>query len=110
MDADSMMKFEIGAPVSKAAGRREARDARRLNQHYKMRRTRLIIALKILGLIRDNFSEEFKKIEERNTKTFLPYPENLQKEDEAFFAVDLKRIQETSRIKYWKTGTIILKN
>ena len=48
MDADSMMKFEIGAPVLKAAGRREARGARRLNQHYKLRRTRLITALKIL--------------------------------------------------------------
>ena len=73
MDADSMMKFEIGAPVSKAAGRREVRGARRLNQHYKLRRTRLIKALKILGWIPDDFSVEYKKIEKRNTKTFLTF-------------------------------------
>ena len=31
MDAYSIMKFEIGAPVLKAAGWREVRGARRLN-------------------------------------------------------------------------------
>ena len=55
MDADSMMKFEIGVPVSKASGRREVRGARRFKQHYKLRRTRLITALKILGWIPDVF-------------------------------------------------------
>ena len=73
MDADSMMKFKIGAPVLKAAGRREARGARRLKQHYKLRRTRLITALKILGWILDDFSVEYKKIEKRNTKTSLTF-------------------------------------
>ena len=110
MDTNCIMKFEKGAPVSKAAGRRQARGARRLNQRYKLRRTRLITALKILVWIPDDFSVEFKNIEKRNTKTFLPYSKNLQKEDAAFFKADLKKLPKMSRIKYWKTKTIIFKN
>ena len=73
IDANCIMKFEKGAPVSKAAGRRQVRGARRLKQHYKLRRTRLITALKILVRIPDDFSVKFKKIEKRNTKTFLTF-------------------------------------
>jgi CRISPR-associated endonuclease Csn1 len=62
MDADAMNKFETGNPESKAAGRRQARGARRLNQRYKLRRTRLIEALKILDWIPPTFPVDFKKL------------------------------------------------
>lgn len=87
MDADAMNKFETGNPESKATGRRQARGARRLNQRYKLRRTRLIEALKILGWIPKTFPSEFKKLEKHNINTLLPISESLKKEAEDFFGI-----------------------
>ncbi|MDO8999510.1 MAG: hypothetical protein Q7W45_07075, partial [Bacteroidota bacterium] len=66
MDAEAMNKFESGNPESKATGRRQARGARRLNQRYKLRRTRLFEALKILDWIPKEFPTDFKKLEKHN--------------------------------------------
>lgn len=85
MDADAMSKFETGVPESKAAGRRQARSARRLNQRYKLRRTRLIEALKILGWIPPTFPIEFKKLEKHNINHHLPFSEDLKLEAASFF-------------------------
>ena len=72
MDANDISDFEAGTPVSKAANRRQARGARRLNQRYKLRRTRLITALKILGWLPDSFPVEFKKLNKHNINQHLP--------------------------------------
>lgn len=91
MDADAMSKFETGNPESKAAGRRQARGARRLIQRYKLRRTRLIKALKILDWIPKEFPIDFKKLEKHNINKYLPFSENLQKEAANFFGVAGKK-------------------
>lgn len=91
MDADAMNKFETGNPESKATGRRQARGARRLNQRYKLRRTRLIEALKILGWIPIAFPTDFKKIEKHNINIFLPFSEELKKEAADFFGLSWKK-------------------
>lgn len=85
MDGDAMNKFESGNPESKAAGRRQARSARRLNQRYKLRRTRLLRALKILGWIPQEFPIEFKNLLKHSINSFLPYPEELRNEAIKFF-------------------------
>jgi len=87
MDADSMNKFESGNPESKAAGRRQARGARRLNQRYKLRRTRLIEALKILKWIPETFPTDFKKLDKHNINEYLPFSEKLKKEVADFFGI-----------------------
>lgn len=87
MDADAMNKFETGIPESKAAGRTQARGARRLNQRYKLRRTRLIEALKILGWIPNEFPINFKEIKKFNINYLLPFSESLKKEVADFFGV-----------------------
>lgn len=88
MDADAMNKFETGNPESNAKGRRTARGARRLNQRYKLRRTRLIKALKILGWLPDTFPEDFKSLKEKhNINEYLPFPDGLKKEAAEFFGV-----------------------
>lgn len=87
MDADAMTKFETGTPESKAAGRRQARGARRLNQRYKLRRTRLIEALKILEWIPKEFPVEFKKLEKHNINEYLPFSQKLKDEAATFFGV-----------------------
>ena len=71
MDADAMNKFETGIPESKATGRRQARGARRLNQRYKLRRTRLIEALKILGWIPESFPLHFKNLKKHSINVWL---------------------------------------
>lgn len=91
MDADAMNKFETGVPESKAAGRRQARGARRLNQRYKLRRTRLIEALKIIGWIPNEFPTNFKKLGKHNINEFLPFPGELKKEASAFFGITEKK-------------------
>lgn len=88
MDGDALNKFETGNPESKAAARRQARGARRLNQRYKLRRTRLIRALKILGWIPDNFPNDFKNLTTHSINTYLPYTENLKKEAAQFFGIE----------------------
>ena len=87
MDADSLNKFESGNPESKAAGRRQARGARRLNQRYKLRRTRLIEALKILKWIPETFPTDFKKLDKHNINEYLPFSEKLKKEVADFFGI-----------------------
>jgi CRISPR-associated endonuclease Csn1 len=87
MDADAMSKFETGSPISKAAGRRQSRGARRLNQRYKLRRTRLIVALKILKWIPESFPLEFKKLKKHNINTYLPFSDSLKKEVAQFFGI-----------------------
>jgi CRISPR-associated endonuclease Csn1 len=91
MDADAMSKFESGNPESKAAGRRQSRSARRLNQRYKLRRTRLIEALKILGWVSEAFPTDFKKIEKHNINEYLPFSVKLKKEAADFFGISDKR-------------------
>jgi len=98
MDADAMSKFETGNPESKAAGRRQARGARRLNQRYKLRRTRLIEALKILEWIPYSFPADFKKLNKHNINTYLPFSEDLKKEAAEFFGITDKKT--TNGIQY----------
>ena len=114
MDADAMKKFETGTPESKAAGRRKARGARRLNQRYKLRRTRLIEALKILEWMPKDFPTDFNKLEKHNINTYLPFSESLQKEVADFFGVtgrkttkdEAYKISEDWIIYYLKTKAI----
>ncbi|HVZ96617.1 MAG TPA: HNH endonuclease domain-containing protein [Chitinophagaceae bacterium] len=91
MDADAMNKFETGNPESKATGRRQARGARRLNQRYKLRRTRLIEAFKILGWLPDEFPTEFKKLKKHNINKYLPFSDELKKEASEFFGIAGKK-------------------
>lgn len=87
MDNDAMSKFESGNPESKAAGRRQARHARRLNQRYKLRRTRLIEALKILKWIPDDFPISFENLTHHNIKSFLPFSDAMKNEAAVFFGI-----------------------
>ncbi len=87
MDGDAMSKFESGNPESKAAGRRQARGTRRLNQRYKLRRSRLIEALKILEWIPKDFPTGFKKLSKHNINTFLTFSDSLKKEAADFFNI-----------------------
>lgn len=93
MDADAMSKFETGNPESKATGRRQARGVRRLNQRYKLRRTRLIEALKILGWLPAEFPTEFKRLKKHNINKYLPFSDELKKEAAEFF--DISGIRTT---------------
>lgn len=54
-DPELMSNFEKGQAASKNAKRRQARGARRLRQRYKLRRARLVIALKELGWLPESF-------------------------------------------------------
>ncbi|HRF25115.1 MAG TPA: hypothetical protein PLR98_13160, partial [Chitinophagaceae bacterium] len=91
MDGDAMSKFESGNPESKAAGRRQARGVRRLNQRYKLRRTRLIEALKILKWVDVDFPTEFKKISKHSINSFFPFSDDLKKEAAVFFNITGKK-------------------
>lgn len=91
MDADFMNKFESGTPESKAAARRQARGSRRLNQRYKLRRTRLIEALKIVGWIPKEFPSDFKGLNKHSINDYLPFSEDLKKEAADFFGVASKK-------------------
>ena len=120
MDGDALSKFESGAPESKAAARRGARSARRLNQRYKLRRSRLVEALQILEWLPDNFPNEkrepnlFKKLDKHNINTFLPYSSELIKEVADFFEISDKKtskgeayeISEDWIIYYLKTKAL----
>jgi len=87
MDGDAMTKFETGNPESRAAGRRQARSARRLNQRYKLRRMRLIEALKIVAWIPKEFPTDFKKLSNHSINTYLPFSTALKKEAADFFNI-----------------------
>lgn len=91
MDADALNKFEAGIPESKAAARTQARGARRLNQRYKLRRTRLIEALKILEWLPKEFPTNFKNLNKHNINQLLPFSDNLKKESADFFGVTGKK-------------------
>ncbi len=114
MDGDALNKFESGVPESRAAARRQARGVRRLNQRYKLRRTRLLQALKILGWISNDFPTEFKRLSKHDINQFLPYSNELIKEAEEFFEInELKttrgldyHISEDWIIYYLKTKAI----
>lgn len=80
MDGDAMSKFESGNPVSKTADRTQARGARRLLQRYKLRRTRLIKTLQLLGWITENFPVDFDKIDKFNINDFIPFSEKTKEE------------------------------
>ncbi len=67
MDGDALQKFEKGNTVSKNADRRQSRMSRRLKQRFVLRRTRLITALKIAGLVPDSFPIDFKAAENENS-------------------------------------------
>ncbi len=69
MDGDALSKFESGNPVSNAANRRGARSARRLLQRYKLRRGRLIKALKIIGWLPHTFPDTFMDVESKSQPT-----------------------------------------
>lgn len=60
MDGEMLGNYEAGVSVSQTANRRQARGSRRLKDRYKLRRQRLITALKILGWIPDNFQPGHK--------------------------------------------------
>ncbi len=51
MDATMLIDFEKGKPTTKNVARRQARGARRLLQRYKLRRSRLVNVLQLLGWI-----------------------------------------------------------
>lgn len=54
-------EFESGNTITKNAKRRQARGARRLNQRYKLRRQRLITALRELGWMPEELGRTFTK-------------------------------------------------
>ena len=80
MDGDSMTKFESGNPESNAANRRNARGARRLLQRYRLRRSRLIKTLQLLGWMPDNFPINFEIIEKFNINDYIPFSEETKSE------------------------------
>lgn len=62
VDGDYLQKFESGGQAeTKAAARRIKRGSRRLKHRYKLRRSRLITVLKILGWVDESFPDDFKK-------------------------------------------------
>ena len=91
MDGAALSKFESGISETKAAARRMARGARRLNHRYKLRRSRLIETLQILGWIPIDFPNErkdlkiFKKLDKHKIQDYLPYSKELIAEANQFF-------------------------
>ncbi len=85
IDGDYLQKFESGAQAETKAGfRRGKRGSRRLKHRYKLRRTRLIKLLKLLGWIDGNFpldeSRKFKQNINENgyslkISSYLPFSE-----------------------------------
>lgn len=98
MDAASMNNFEVGNPESKATARRQARGARRLNQRYKLRRTRLIEALKTLDWLPKEFPSNFKGLGKHNINDFLPLSQSIKEEAASFFGISEKKT--TKNIPY----------
>lgn len=96
MDGEALSKFESGTPISRAAGRRMARSARRLNHRYKLRRTRLIKALQILGWLPHDFPTEFKKLTHHSINQYLPYSEELRREAAEYFGIAGKKTAKGS--------------
>lgn len=104
MDGDAMQKFESGNPMSKNADRRMARTARRLKQRFKLRRSRLIDALKILQWLPVDFPTDFKLYAESNQDKpfsishYLPF--DLSTIEEAHNAFGTSNISEDWVVYY----------
>ena len=90
MDGDALQKFESGNTVSKTADRRMARTVRRMKQRFKLRRTRLIQALKTLGWIPGEFPLDFRQPEMRPfvLKDYLPFESATIEEARRAFSVE----------------------
>lgn len=78
--------FEAGKSISKAADRRMARGARRLLQRYKIRRERLILALKEIGAFPNDFPEKFDYRGNTNINEIVPFDENSITEAKKYFS------------------------
>jgi len=93
VDGDALQKFESGGQVeTKAASRRQKRGSRRLKHRYKLRRTRLIETLKILGWLPNNFPTDFKTAKkdgiEFKMKDYLPFSETTLNEAGKAFKIE----------------------
>jgi len=88
MDSDLIKNFEQGNSISRTANRRNSRGARRLKQRYKLRRERLIMTLKILGWIPNDFPEKFEGINNHNINDFLPFSLKLKQECSEFLKIE----------------------
>ena len=93
VEGDVLRKFESGGQVeTKAAKRRQKRGSRRLKHRYKLRRTRLIQVLKLLGWIPENFPTDFKKEKKKGIefkmKDYLPFSETTIREAAKAFMIE----------------------
>jgi CRISPR-associated endonuclease Csn1 len=77
-DPDLMSKYEAGQPASKNANRRQARGARRLRQRYKLRRQRLVTAMKELGWFPADF--EIDTQNQKSAKSEIPVSQDALNE------------------------------
>jgi CRISPR-associated endonuclease Csn1 len=77
-DPELMSKYETGQPASKNANRRQARGARRLRQRYKLRRQRLVTALKELGWLPAAFEIDTENKKQKHSE--IPISENTLNE------------------------------
>ncbi|HXH18237.1 MAG TPA: HNH endonuclease domain-containing protein [Chitinophagales bacterium] len=76
VDGEYLQKFETGAQgITKAAARRMKRGSRRLKHRYKLRRTRLTTALKLIGWLSEDFPldnpQRIKNIIRENNGRFV---------------------------------------
>ncbi|WP_119079912.1 type II CRISPR RNA-guided endonuclease Cas9 [Chitinophaga alhagiae] len=104
MDGDAMQKFESGATVSKTADRRMARMARRLKQRFRLRRTRLITALKTLGWMPDGFPVLFREAKSFSMRQYLPFDASIIAEAQEAFGS--KSISEDWIVYYLRTKAL----
>ncbi|WP_343702889.1 type II CRISPR RNA-guided endonuclease Cas9 [Chitinophaga sp.] len=104
MDGDAMQKFESGATVSKTADRRMARMARRLKQRFRLRRTRLITALKTLGWMPEDFPTHFEAIKDFTMRQYLPFDASIIAEAQEAFGN--KNIPEDWIVYYLRTKAL----
>ena len=77
---DIIKNFQAGQSVSAAAERRVKRGARRLLQRYRLRRGRLIKALKLLGWLPQEFPDSFLNVSKFNINDYLPFSEQTKQE------------------------------
>ncbi len=96
MDAELLMNFEQGNPVSKTAARRQARGSRRLRDRYKLRRQRLIELLKIVGWLPEEFCAGHKipVTQESQTQMYVLFGTNKVPEDWLIYFLRDKALTE----------------
>lgn len=85
VDTKYLNEWEAGkSAATKAAERRLKRGSRRLKQRYKLRRSRLLTVLKLLGWVSNDFPSDFKKdlvdVKEFRISDYLPISEESMKE------------------------------